>query len=129
MGGKYIQIRELDIYNLARQLSKIGWDIYSRLEWQDKKTIGDQFIRSTDSYGANVVEGYGRFHYLDKIKFYYNARASLMEANDYWIELIYERKKADLNACQQYKKIALQCSIKLQNMINSTYKAKNNVKK
>ena len=43
--------------------------IYSQMNFEDKKIIGDQFIRSTDSVGANIAEGYSRFHYLDKVRF------------------------------------------------------------
>jgi len=42
--------------------------------------MGDQFIRSIDSITANIAEGFGRFHFLDRRKFYYNARGSLLEA-------------------------------------------------
>ncbi len=31
--------------------------------------MGDQFIKSIDSVGANIADGYGRFHYLDRINF------------------------------------------------------------
>ena len=57
-----------------------------------KKIIGDQLIRAIDSVGANIVEGYGRFHYLDRIKFYYNARGSLFEVK-HWLFLLKERQK------------------------------------
>ncbi len=119
----YIKLQDLEIYKLARELSKVGWKIYERLNWQDKKTMGDQFITATDSFGANVAEGYGRFHYLDKIKFFYNARGSLMEANDYWLELMNERNKiADKKSYSEYKVIAEKASLKLQNFISSTYR-------
>lgn len=78
--NKYIPLKDLEIYQLARKLSKIGWNIYEMLSWQDKKIIGDQFIRATDSVGANITEGYNRYYYLDKIKFYYTSRASLAES-------------------------------------------------
>lgn len=67
--------------------------MYEALDWQVKKVMGDQFIRATDSVGANIAEGYGRFHYLDRIKFYYNARGSLSEARFHWAELLNERGK------------------------------------
>jgi four helix bundle protein len=77
---KYIPLRDLEVYKLARELSKIGWEIYDSLDWQTKKIMGDQFIEAPASAAANIAEGYGRHHYLDKIKFFYNARASLRNA-------------------------------------------------
>lgn len=56
-----------------------------------KFNIGNQVVRSIDSIGANIAEGYGRFHYKDSIKFYYNARGSLWESK-HWIFLLYQRK-------------------------------------
>lgn len=67
-------LENLEVYKLARKLSLISWEIYQSLDWQNKKIIGNQFISSIDSIGANIAEGYGRFHYLDKIKFLYNAK-------------------------------------------------------
>ena len=126
MKRKYILLNDLEVYKLARELSKIGWEIYQNLNWQTKKIMGDQFIESTDSVGANIAEGYGRFHYLDRIKFYYNSRASLIECNEHWIELLKERKKIDDKKYKEFKKVAENLSIKLNNFITSIYKAKNN---
>lgn len=55
--------------------------------------MGDQLIRVIDSHAANIAEGYGRYHYLDRIKFYYNARASLLESK-HWLYLFLKRKKS-----------------------------------
>lgn len=121
---KYIKLQDLEVYQLSRELSKIGWEIYQKLDWQTKKITGDQFIEATDSIGANIAEGYQRFHYLDKIKFYYNARASLSEANDHWLELLNERNKIEQSLIR-YKKTAKDLSVKLNNFITTTYQAKN----
>ncbi len=86
--------------------------------------MGDQFLTATYSCGANIAEGYLRHHYLEKIKFYYNARASLTEAGRYWLELLRERGKIDNGDYQEYAKVYKNISIKLQNFITSTYKAK-----
>lgn len=85
-----LELSDLHVYKIARELSTDCWKIYIALDWQNKKVIGDQLIRSIDSIGANIAEGYGRFHYLDRIKFLYNARGSLLEAK-HWLELIEER--------------------------------------
>lgn len=65
----YIPLKELEVYQLSRELSRICWKIYSKLNFQQKKTVGDQFITSADSVGANIAESYARFHYLDKFDF------------------------------------------------------------
>ena len=88
--SQYLELKDLEVYVVSRKYSSFAWNIYSRLNWQQKKIIGDQFIRSTDSISANIAEGYGRFHYLDKNKFYYNARGSLLESR-HWAGLMLER--------------------------------------
>ncbi len=89
-----MKLEDLEVYQLAREVSKDGWDIYENLDWQTKKVIGDQCITAVDSIGANIAEGFGRFHYLDKNKFNYNARGSLFESK-HWTELLVERCKLD----------------------------------
>ncbi len=89
--NNYIELGNLKTYKLSREFSRISWDIYNQLNYSLRKTMGDQFIRSIDSVGANIAEGYGRWHYLNRIRFYYNARGSLFETK-HWVELMYERE-------------------------------------
>ena len=116
----YIPLKDLKIYQLARQLSKIAWEIYSKMSFEEKKTMGDQFLSSTDSIGANIAEGYGRFHYLDKVKFFYNSRASHMESTIHWIELLFEREKISKEIFEQFQTIAKELQVKLNNFITQT---------
>ena len=125
---KYIKLQDLEVYKLARELSRLGWEIYEELDWQTKKIIGDQFIESTDSSGANIAEGYRRYHFLDQIKFYYTAWASLSEANDHWLDLLYERNKVNKGRYDNFKEISKNLEVKLNNFIAVTYKTKNNIK-
>jgi four helix bundle protein len=87
---KFIPLKDLVVYQLSRELSKIGWEIYESLDWRDKKIMGDQFIEATDSAGANIAEGYFRYHFLERIKFYYNSRGSLAESTEHWLKLLKE---------------------------------------
>lgn len=123
---KYILLKDLEVYKLARELSRIAWEIYESLDWRDKKIMGDQFIESIDSIGANIAEGYKRYHYLDRIRFYYNSRGSLNEACKHWLELLYERKKISQKQFKLMSELEEKLSIKLNNFINTTYKTKNN---
>lgn len=40
-------------------------------------------VRAADSISANIAEGYGRFHYREKLRFFYFARGSLYECKDW----------------------------------------------
>jgi four helix bundle protein len=116
----YIPLKDLKVYQLSRKLSSLAWNIYSQMSFEDKKIMGDQFIRSTDSIGANIAEGYSRFHYLDKVRFYYNSRASQSEATDHWLELLLERNKITSETSDEYKTISKDLQIRLNNFIKST---------
>lgn len=87
---EYLTIDKLNAYNIARACSKIVWEQTISWGYYYKKTVGDQVVRSIDSVGANIAEGFGRYHKLDKIKFYYYALGSNHEAI-HWCKLIQER--------------------------------------
>jgi len=116
-----MKLGDLEIYKLAREISKDAWDIYNKLDWNTKKTIGNQFICAIDSVGANIAEGFGRFHFLDKNKFNYNARASLLEST-HWSELLEERNKTDKEHAILLKEKLEKLHFKLNNYINTTKK-------
>ena len=120
----YLTLDNLQVYQLSRQLSKQAWLIYQILNWEMRKIVGVQFIRVIDSIGANIAEGYGRYHYLDKIKFYYNARASHYEAISHWLDLLHERCLIKGDDYAVMIKISNELAPKLNGFINSTYQAK-----
>jgi len=117
----YIQAKDLQVYQLAHQLSSLAWKVYESLSWQEKKTMSDQFISSVDSIGANIIEGYGRYHHLDKIRFYYYSRASFNEAIYHWLDLLFERRKITEEPFLAMNSIAKQLEVKLNNFIGTTY--------
>jgi len=124
----FIELKDLEVYQLSRKLSSIAWKIFCRMNFEDKKHIGDQFLRSVDSIGANIAEGYGRFHYLDKVRFYYNSRASHYEAFTHWLELLIERERISKNEFDSINETAHILQIKLNNFIKSTANnARNNI--
>jgi len=118
-----LELGKLEIYRFALKLSDNVWQIYTNLANDLKYNIGNQVIRSIDSIGANIAEGYGRFHYKDSIKFYYNARGSLWESK-HWTYLLYKRNLVDK---KEYEEIIKDLEIlgkKLNGFIN-TIKDKN----
>jgi len=125
--SQYIKLQDLEVYQLARELSRSAWKIFEKLSWEDKKVMGFQFVESADSIGANIAEGYGRFHYLDKIKFYYNSRGSYKEFRYHWLDLLFERKKITADEFNEISSKAQNFEVKLSNFISQTYTAKENL--
>lgn len=64
----------LTIYKLTKVFPK-----------EEKYGIADQLRRSTSSITANIAEGWGRYHFKDRMKFYYNARGSICETLNFTI--------------------------------------------
>jgi len=121
---KFIPLQELEVYRMTRRLSSMAWVIYQRLAFQQRKVWGDQMLESVDSVGANVAEGYARFHFSEKARFYYVSRASLSEGVDHWIDLGFERGVVFDQEFEQINKIKSDIQVRLNNMIKSTYAAK-----
>ena len=84
------KLSDLRVYRKAIELSDMAWHIYQNLPKEHRFHMGSQLLRAVDSIGANIAEGFGRFHYRDKTKFYYNARGSLWECK-HWGFLFYKR--------------------------------------
>lgn len=124
----YIKLEDLEVYKLSRELSRKGWVIYKKMDWQTRKIIGDQFIESTDSIGANIAESYGRFHYLDRIRFLYNSRGSMIEAVNHWLSLMLEREIISKEEFGEFKQVSDKLSLKLNNYIQSIYNSKKELK-
>jgi len=114
-----MELKDLEIYVLSRKISSKVWNVYAGMDLQARKLIGDQWIRSVDSVGANIAEGFGRFHYLDKNKFNFNARGSLLEAI-HWTELLLERKLITQKMNDELKKLLDELYPKLNKYIQTT---------
>jgi four helix bundle protein len=123
--GEYLNLNDLKIYQIALELSKIAWTIYKNLAIDERIILGQQFVRSIDSIGANIAEGYGRYHYMDKIRFYHNARASLLESL-HWLELLRTRNLITENDGKKLKDLLDDLHIKLNAYIKSILNKKSN---
>ncbi len=121
--AKYIELEDLNIYKKSLEIGDTAWKMYDAQDWRVKKIWGDQFIRSIDSIGANIAEGYGRFHYLDRIRFYYNARASLLEAI-HWLRLAHQRGLVEEEGCERLARKLKDLNHSLNSYIRSVYKTK-----
>jgi len=78
--GKGLRLEELEVYRVAMQIGDIVWNIVTKWEYFEKKTLGAQFVDAADSIALNISEGYGRFHYKENKNFCYYSRGSAKEA-------------------------------------------------
>jgi len=97
-----LNLEQIKAYSLSSKLSDIIWNIVTRWSITAKKTIGDQLIRATDSVPANIAEGEGRHYKKDKIRFYYQARGSLVEVV-HWVEKAKTRSLINVDEYRQIK--------------------------
>ncbi|MBI5356552.1 four helix bundle protein [Candidatus Collierbacteria bacterium] len=90
----FFSIEDTGAHKLAHKAGEIVWSEVQKWPWLAKRTLGSQWIDATDSVSANLVEGFGRFHKKDRVKFYYNAKGSALESLE-WARKAIERKLID----------------------------------
>jgi four helix bundle protein len=70
---------DLECYQLALQVLREAYKLGSRLPATERYNLSAQMRRSASSVTLNIAEGYGRYHYLESLRFFYIALGSLME--------------------------------------------------
>lgn len=73
-----------DFYNLdawkAGHILALGiYDTSKNFPKEEMFGITSQIRRASFSVTANIAEGFARYHFKDKIRFYHNARGSIAE--------------------------------------------------
>ena len=86
-----LEYTDIDAYKNSIEISSVVWHMVLKWTHFQKDTIGKQLIRAVDSVGANIAEGYGRYHKKDKIRFFYYSMGSCFEAK-HWLELAHDRQ-------------------------------------
>lgn len=95
---------DLRVYQLSEQLADEIWQIVVGWDSFAKNTVGRQIVRSSDSIGANIAEGVGRWHYRDNGRFIKMARGSLYETK-HWLRRAYRRKLINTEQTEKIKPI------------------------
>jgi len=76
---------DLKAWQLARRLMIECHKMADTLPAHERYDLVQQIRRSSKSVMANIAEGYGRYHYLDSLRFHYAARGSLNETINHLI--------------------------------------------
>ena len=110
---------DLEVWQKGKDLTIAIYKLSSAFPKEEIYGITSQMKRAALSVPANIAEGFGRFHFMDKAKFFLNARGSLYELKSHLLISI------DLNlaAAQQVDDILKtidELSLKLNNLISKT---------
>lgn len=82
---------KLEVYRLSEKLADIIWKLVRKWDHLAQATLGRQLIRSADSIGANIAEGYGRGTTADHRRFVRIALGSLYESK-HWLRRAFCRE-------------------------------------
>jgi len=74
-----MKLEDLQIYQLSMELSDGIWNVVQKWGVFSKDTVGKQLVRAADSIGANIAEGFGRYHFKENLNFCFYSRGSLYE--------------------------------------------------
>lgn len=88
------RLEDLEVYRLALAFANRVWAIVVSWDKFCRFHPGSQWAAAADSISANIAEGYGRYHFKDRINFYYFARGSILETKD-WIYKAHARELID----------------------------------
>jgi len=84
----YSTFEQMPLWQQAHALALKVHAASAHLPKQEEYGLTSQLRRAAVSISANIAEAYGRFHYRDKLNFYYHSRGSLYETKSH---LLYAR--------------------------------------
>jgi four helix bundle protein len=70
---------ELEVWKKANAFAICIYTVTKEFPKDERFGLTDQIRRAASSIGANIAEGFGRYHTNDKIRFFYNSRGSISE--------------------------------------------------
>jgi four helix bundle protein len=78
-GNKIKDFNDLEVWKKANSFAIRIYTITKGFPKDERFGLTDQIRRAASSIGANIAEGFGRYHTNDKIRFFYNSRGSISE--------------------------------------------------
>ena len=82
---KFSSFTEMPVWQKAHKMVLSVYKLTASFPRDEVYGLTSQMRGAALSVSGNIAEAFGRFHYLDKNKFYLNARGSLEETKNYLI--------------------------------------------
>lgn len=116
---------DLDAWKSGHVLVLEIYKITASFPKEEMYGITSQLRRASSSITANIAEGFARYHFKDKIKFYYNSRGSVAEVQNFLI-LAKDIGYIDLKTCEKLGEMANDVGKLINGLIKSTESQINN---
>lgn len=116
---------DLDTWKVNHELVLAIYKITKKFPKEEIYSLTDQIRRAVSSITANIAEGWGRYHYADRIRFYYQARGSNCEVQNF---LILSKDLGYINEMEynNLQNLAIKGFQVINGLIRSVEKFKNN---
>jgi len=76
---------DLEAWKISHELVLMIYKTTQNFPRTETFGLTNQLRRAANSITANIAEGWGRYHFADKIKFFYQARGSNAEVQNFII--------------------------------------------
>ena len=119
--GRIKSFEDLEVWQMGKEITLQIYKLTQNFPKDEIFGMTSQIRRAASSVPANIAEGFGRYHYLDKAKFYLNARGSLYELKSHLLiskELGFV-KEGDYDAILRTIE---ELAVAINNLINKTRK-------
>lgn len=123
MENKIKNFYELDAWKRGHELVLEIYKLTEKFPKEETFGIVSQLRRAVSSITANIAEGFARFHFKDKVRFYYQARASVAEVQNFLL-LAKDLGFIDSLICVEKNKKASEVSQLINGLIRSIEKQK-----
>jgi four helix bundle protein len=84
MDNRIKNFYDLDAWKKTHKLVLEIYQITKDFPKDEAYGIIGQLRRAASSITANIAEGFSRYHFKDKIRFYYQARGSIAEVQNFY---------------------------------------------
>jgi four helix bundle protein len=104
MRDKINNFYELDAWKKGHELVLAIYRSTKSFPKDELYGVVSQLRRAVSSITANIAEGFARFHFKDKVRFYYQARGSIAEVQNFLFlarDLEYITKEQDKELREQ----------------------------
>jgi four helix bundle protein len=83
MSTEIKEFYNLETWQVAHQLALEVYKVTQEFPQEERFGIVSQLRRAAGSVTANIAEGFGRYHFKDKMRFYFHARGSVAEIQSF----------------------------------------------